>query len=114
MCSNPLWRGWALTPPAGPGRRFDERRQNTRGSVDVGIARRDEIALRVLEVSAGDGSPRLGWAMNAQSLTDRSRSELTITDTELRLMAALATIGDSSHPSAGYNTPAASGIPSTL
>ncbi len=37
-----------------------------------------------------------------------------MTETELKLMAAAATMGLSSSPSAGYNTPAASGIPSTL
>ena len=37
----------------------------------------------------------------SQSAVNRRRSELPITDTELRLMAAAATIGLSSKPNAG-------------
>ena len=44
----------------------------------------------------------------------RSRSALAMTDTELKLMAALAIIGLSSIPSTGYNTPAAIGTPNAL
>jgi hypothetical protein len=39
---------------------------------------------------------------------------LEITDTELKLMAKAAIIGDSSHPVNGYSAPAASGMPSAL
>ena len=42
------------------------------------------------------------------------RMALLITDTELKLMAAAAIIGDSSRPKKGYSTPAAIGTPSTL
>ena len=38
----------------------------------------------------------------------------TITDTELKLIAAAAMMGESSSPKNGYSTPAAIGIPSTL
>lgn len=43
-----------------------------------------------------------------------NRSALPITDTELKLMAAAAIIGESSMPKKGYNTPAATGTPNTL
>lgn len=43
-----------------------------------------------------------------------SRSALVITETELRLIAKAATMGDNSMPFTGYNKPAASGIPSAL
>jgi len=43
-----------------------------------------------------------------------SLSALTITDTELKLIAAAAMMGDSSKPKNGYSTPAAMGMPSTL
>jgi hypothetical protein len=39
---------------------------------------------------------------------------LAITDTELKLIAALAIIGLSSKPNTGYNRPAASGTPRAL
>lgn len=42
------------------------------------------------------------------------RSALAMTDTELRLMAALAIIGLSKRPKSGYNAPAAMGTPTTL
>ena len=41
-------------------------------------------------------------------------SELTITETELKLIANAAIIGDSKIPKKGYKTPAAIGMPSTL
>ena len=44
----------------------------------------------------------------------RNLSELTITDTELKLMAVAAIIGDSNRPNNGYNTPAATGTPKLL
>jgi len=44
----------------------------------------------------------------------RSRNALPITDTELRLIAAAATMGESRRPKTGYRTPAASGTPSAL
>jgi hypothetical protein len=39
---------------------------------------------------------------------------LAITDTELKLMAAAAMTGLKRSPNAGYNAPAATGIPMTL
>ena len=46
--------------------------------------------------------------------TDRSRSALPITETELSAIASAATIGLSKSPSDGYSTPAAIGTPATL
>ena len=43
-----------------------------------------------------------------------NRNALPITDTELKLMAAAAIIGESNIPKKGYNTPAAIGTPKTL
>jgi hypothetical protein len=37
-----------------------------------------------------------------------------MTDTELKLIASAAIIGESNIPKMGYNTPAASGIPMVL
>jgi hypothetical protein len=44
----------------------------------------------------------------------RSRSALPITETELKLIAAAAMMGLKRIPKAGYSTPAATGIPTTL
>lgn len=50
----------------------------------------------------------------AQSFKVLSRNALVITETEDRLIAAAAIIGDNSVPVSGYSTPAATGTPSTL
>jgi hypothetical protein len=44
----------------------------------------------------------------------RSRRAFVITDTDERLMASAAIIGDSSQPVIGYNRPAARGTPRAL
>src|SRR4029453_10455941 len=44
----------------------------------------------------------------------RNRKAFAITDTQLRLIAALASIGESSRPNSGYSTPAAIGTPRAL
>jgi len=44
----------------------------------------------------------------------RRRSEFVMTDTELKLIAAAAMIGESSRPKNGYRTPAAIGTPAAL
>ncbi len=44
----------------------------------------------------------------------RSRSALVMTETELRLIASAAIIGDNSLPVNGYSSPAASGMPRAL
>lgn len=44
----------------------------------------------------------------------RNRNALVITDTELKLMAAAAIMGDNKIPVIGYKTPAATGTPAVL
>jgi hypothetical protein len=51
---------------------------------------------------------------SCHSGTWRNRNALLTTDTEDRLMASAAIIGDNVIPSSGYNTPAASGTPTAL
>lgn len=48
------------------------------------------------------------------NFTFRNRKELAITDTELKLMANAAIIGDNKIPNTGNKIPAAIGTPSTL
>ena len=62
-----------------------------------------------LEGSLRKSAPRLIY-----SFTLRNLSALVITDTELKLIAAAAIIGESNKPKNGYSTPAAMGMPSTL
>lgn len=50
----------------------------------------------------------------AQSFRPRRRRELLITETELALIAAAASMGLNSTPRKGYSTPAATGTPSAL
>ncbi len=51
---------------------------------------------------------------SAYNFARRNRSAFPITETELKLIAAAATIGLSNIPVTGYSTPAASGTPSAL
>jgi len=53
-------------------------------------------------------------APSDHSSARRRRSALPMTDTELKLIAAAAIIGDSSRPNTGYSTPAAIGTPAAL
>ena len=46
--------------------------------------------------------------------TLRSRKALLITETELKLMAAAAIMGDNNRPKTGYKSPAAIGTPIAL
>lgn len=48
------------------------------------------------------------------NLALRKRKALLITDTELKLIAAAAIIGDNKIPKTGYKTPAAIGTPAEL
>jgi hypothetical protein len=59
-------------------------------------------------------SVRVTGANGRQSFSRRSLSALPTTDTELRLMAAAATMGLSNRPKAGYSKPAAIGMANTL
>ena len=43
-----------------------------------------------------------------------NRNEFIITETELKLIAAAAIMGDNNIPKTGYKTPAATEIPNTL
>ena len=52
--------------------------------------------------------------MLSYNCTFLSLSELLITETELKLMAAAAIMGESKSPNSGYNTPAAIGTPAEL
>ena len=48
------------------------------------------------------------------SFKRRNRNAFTITETELKLIAKAAIIGESKIPKYGYKTPAAIGTPKTL
>jgi hypothetical protein len=51
---------------------------------------------------------------NPHNLMCRNRRAFVITETELKVMAALAKIGLSNMPKKGYSTPAATGTPTAL
>ncbi len=57
---------------------------------------------------------QLRSAMPRSQSLRRKRRALPITEAELKLMASAAIIGDNNQPVNGYNTPAATGIPSAL
>src|SRR4030095_6929450 len=81
-------------------------------------ADRDEharaITTGIPRVGKGHVSKNHEVVSMGYSFIVRRRSALAITETELKLIAALATIGLRSHPKTGYSTPAAMGIPSEL
>ena len=62
----------------------------------------------------------LGWCLVGEAFTFyaiedlRRRRALPITDTELKLMASAASMGDSRMPKNGKSTPAAIGTPMVL
>ena len=58
--------------------------------------------------------PRGGGIVQAFSRTRPSRSAFPITDTDERLIASAAMMGESSMPDRGYSTPAATGTPAAL
>jgi hypothetical protein len=67
------------------------------------------------EVASSVGRTGYVTRSNVQSTRAvRSRRALAMTDTLDRLIAAAASIGDSSSPVNGYRTPAAIGMPSVL
>ena len=59
-------------------------------------------------------SPCRAVAANSQTFALLKRKALPTTDTELKLIATAAIIGDSSRPVNGYSTPAAIGTPIAL
>ncbi len=84
----------------------------------IGVNTREEVATGVvqsttmsLEFSSSDD---MKTAFQDHSFTRLSLRELLITETELKLIAAAAMIGDRSNPKNGYNTPAAMGTPTEL
>jgi len=98
-----------VNPVTSPGERCGVKRMDTFG--DGGAAQ----SLRA--ESRRCTNLRLAYAIAARSAHNwarRKRSALPITDTDDRLIAALAIIGLSSSPSHGKSTPAATGTPSAL
>ena len=82
-----------------------------------GTSRRGRHDLSIAGLRGADGAGAglvPARALRHQSLTVRSRSALAITDTELKVIAALAMIGLKSSPKNGYRAPAAMGTPTTL
>lgn len=79
-----------------------------------------KVLIGVIFFIAG-GGPSIIRAIIANCLvysfyncTRFSLSELLITETELKLIAAAAMIGDNKIPKNGYSTPAAIGMPAVL
>ncbi len=77
------------------------------------------IAVRAAPEPPGQGDARDQnqadkYCGASHSLTPRNRSELPMTETEDRLMAAAAIIGESSRPKNGNRMPAATGTPAQL
>ncbi len=72
------------------------------------------INIAAANAMAIHGHNQIHLCMTSYSFMRLSRSAFRITETELKLIAAAAMIGESSKPKKGYSTPAATGIPSTL
>ena len=95
---------------------------NTAGKASGGRASRvsSTVSMRALLRRDRRGStvaPATSSAIGndaGHSRSERNRSALLTTDTELKLIASAATIGDSIQPSHGYSAPAASGTPMPL
>lgn len=88
--------------------KYERLREKFPPSIDDGRALRSGRE----RMKFGNGRPQTAGL--SQSATLRRRRALAITETELKLMAALASIGLSSQPRNGYRTPAATGMPITL
>ena len=54
------------------------------------------------------------FLLNQSILMFRNRNEFVITETELKLIAKAAIMGDNNNPNIGNKTPAAIGTPNTL
>jgi len=82
----------------------------------------DEALQHRIHRNTHESRPAAAFALRAMAAnraghyraTRRRRSAFAMTDTELNVIAALAIIGLRSQPNTGYNTPAATGTPSTL
>ena len=99
--------GTTLNPDPWPGFRLDQIYRRKRRA-DEGNAH----PARIGGTTDADITPSPG--PDLQSFTARSRSALAITLTEDSDMARAAMAGDSSRPKVGYNSPAATGMPSVL
>ncbi len=90
------------------------------GAARLAPGRRGPAAPGSLSLARGGNPPLPGAAPLEQapppaySLAWRSRSALAITVTELKLIAALAIIGERTIPVSGKSSPAASGTPAAL
>jgi hypothetical protein len=97
-----------MSPPGQVGRirlceQLDERVETLAvDNLHHGLRLAERTRARLFQIAQGLFQPRL--SLNA----------LPITDTELRLMAAAASMGLSNRPKNGYNTPAATGTPTVL
>jgi hypothetical protein len=79
-----------------------------RGSLAVAIE------LNARAAAAANIKPFMDSPRNFQTRELRSRSAFAMTDTELSVIAALASIGDKSSPKSGKRMPAATGTPTAL
>jgi len=71
------------------------------------------LDLALLDSNCRDNSSQLP-KFSHHNFTRLSLNAFVITDTELKLIAAAAMIGESNKPKNGYSTPAATGTPSVL
>ena len=79
-----------------------------------GRADRPQVQAHVTSIPRLGYRPLLQVTYLGHRFARRNRRAFPITETELNVIAALAIIGLSSNPNTGYNTPAATGTPSTL
>ena len=84
-----------------------------KAQVSVSANRLIQSDLIATPLSSCNGEATAGLGC-VHSAAFRRRSALTITETELTLIAALAIIGLSRTPKTGYRIPAATGTPSAL
>ena len=93
-------------------------KRNLRHRAFTGIFGKLESLATIRGLNATDPafliSRPVGHQWSSPSLTERSRRALVMTETELKVMAALAIIGLRSRPKTGYSIPAARGTPSVL
>ena len=95
------------------GRRSGQREYRRESGQPLG-QERHVPSIRPARATESSAGPPAGVHAGHHNVCRLRRSALPMTDTELNVIAALAMIGLSSSPNAGYNTPAATGTPSTL
>jgi hypothetical protein len=115
-----LKRGFSPFEKGGPGGFLEVRGHcRCRKSPLVPLFQRGEFS-RKLDQCSSLYNPGTGWFTPRRSADPDhkrarcSRKALATTDTELKLMAAAAIMGDNSSPKTGYSTPAAIGTPRAL